>query len=316
MKLCKDGLQRDLERWSRVMFKDLKASDFSNNTIAMYERTIADFIDYCAEYDGEISLKEIKPYMLKDFLIYKDQGKVKSRATKESYIKAIKKLFNFISDNNDEFFTYQRILSGFKTVGEKKASVEKVRYFNNEERQRYSKNINRLCDEMLSKDRFDKVQTILLSKLLYFAGLRISEALPLGFDDISEEDGFYILKIKGKGGEMQNVFILVRHIIVELEYLKLKGCSKFFIKKTGNLLDRTEAYKRLSNLYKNLGINKRGCHILRHSLAMNLVNKNINIVEIQGVLRHENIQTTMKYAHATKEGAKKAASVIAEEVEL
>ena len=52
-------------------------------------------------------------------------------------------------------------------------------------------------------------------------------------------------------------------------------------------------------------IQTTGCHILRHSFAMNMVEKNTNLGVIQKALRHKKIQTTMIYADATGDMVKK-----------
>ena len=50
----------------------------------------------------------------------------------------------------------------------------------------------------------------------------------------------------------------------------------------------------ISNKMKKALINKSGVHILRHTFARTLVNKNINLVTISELLGHSDITITAK----------------------
>lgn len=61
---------------------------------------------------------------------------------------------------------------------------------------------------------------------------------------------------------------------------------------------RGELYSLIENLFKKLGIKKRGVHLLRHTFGKKMVQKNINLSTIKELMGHENIQTTMIYARS------------------
>ena len=324
MELSKSILSEDVKRWKDALFDDLRAKDFSANTLEMYDRILNSFIEYVKKYDGETSMNTIRPMVLNGFLGYMDEkGGKKSVATKEVYVKAVKKLLSFVSENNDEFFSYDNIVKTFKVRGDKKTH-EKIKFLTKEERTVFKEGINVLADSYMDKNEILPLQTVLLAKILMFAGLRISEALGLKTSDVIDGEKFYLLSFIGKGGEQQTAPILKKIIEVELDYLKNKSKElldydspkpmPLFLKKSGKVLDRFEAYKKLTKLLRDMGINKQGCHVFRHTLAMDMVDNNINIVHIKGVLRHESINTTMKYAEATKESSKEAVEKIAETV--
>ncbi|EAK1995402.1 integrase, partial [Campylobacter jejuni] len=50
----------------------------------------------------------------------------------------------------------------------------------------------------------------------------------------------------------------------------------------------------------------KGLHLLRHTLAMRLTAKGTNLVVIQKILRHANLNTTTIYAKATNDTIKTA----------
>ncbi|WP_188116123.1 tyrosine-type recombinase/integrase [Campylobacter concisus] len=151
----------------------------------------------------------------------------------------------------------------------------------------------------------------LLIKLMLKSGLRISEALNLKFCDFQESDDgeFYDINILAKGGEYQTAYIPKSHIEDDFERLSsiYPPESYIFTNKNGDKpISRQCVYTLLERIYRKCGIvNKRGCHILRHSFAMNMVEKNTNLGVIQKALRHKKIQTTMIYADATGDMVKK-----------
>lgn len=45
-------------------------------------------------------------------------------------------------------------------------------------------------------------------------------------------------------------------------------------------------------------------HVLRHTMATRMVENNSDLVSVQKILGHNNINTTMTYVHATLESAR------------
>lgn len=313
MELSTGTIVDDISNWSDLLVLDLKTSGFSNNTILMYTRVYKKFSEFLNKNYPTLFLKDIKSLQLKEFVLYMEKETQKSKSTKETYVKALRKLFIFISDNNSDEYTFDHVIRSFKIISEKKTH-EKIKSFNPKETDRFMSHLSQISDA-LTYENLDRVKLVLLAKLMFYSALRISEALNIRFSDIvSHDKDFYIISITGKGGEKQQIYILKEHIDKEILILKKdkKESSRSFIftDKSSKKITRNTAYYRLAKLYSEMGINRRGCHILRHSMAMYLTRENVSLVKIKKILRHENIITTTKYAKALKDDEKEVAKMV------
>ena len=133
---------------------------------------------------------------------------------------------------------------------------------------------------------------------MLFSGLRISEALNLKFSDLQYDGDIVKINILAKGGYYQKAVIAFKIIEHEINSLENDNNEYIFITKTGKKLTRQESYKILNTLFRKLNIKKTGCHILRHTLAINLVKQNVNITTIKDILRHSSLNETQIYAKA------------------
>ena len=313
MKLQTDNFINDLERWARAYKNQIKALSYSLNTIELYSRAIDQFIEYSLQHQDEITMRDVKSIYITSFLSYlEDEARLKgkkiknglylSKSTKTTYLKAIKGFFTFISDNNNDLYTYDRYFKNIK-VADSSKSEEKIIYLTEEEIGRL---LNVLERENSKKGTYGTYRNSLLIKLLLYAGLRISEALQLKIDNFREgEDAkIYKIDIYGKGGKNQAAFIFKNHIEEELEYFKniLENSDLIMKTKNGNIWNRSNAFEVVNNLYIKAQIyNKSGLHLLRHTLAMRLTQRDVNPIIIMKILRHSNIATTTIYAKATEE---------------
>ena len=121
----------------------------------------------------------------------------------------------------------------------------------------------------------------LLFELIQKSGLRISEALGLKIRDARVVDGVAkSIRVIGKGTD---------------DYL--------FAKKLGGKPPTAHAVRAyLKKLIEKAGIDKKVTpHKLRHAYATRLLEKDVQLVDIQALLGHESIATTQIYTHAGQE---------------
>ena len=137
---------------------------------------------------------------------------------------------------------------------------------------------------------------ILILKLIYLSGLRISEALNLKWSDINYQDNS--IYVYGKGSKERKVFI-INDYLVQLKNLEKNNQYIFTINKK-KISTRT-VNKFLQNCYDNSLIkNKLSSHIFRHSFATTMLENNADIRHIQKLLGHSSISTTEIYTKVAK----------------
>ena len=137
---------------------------------------------------------------------------------------------------------------------------------------------------------------ILILKLIYLSGLRISEALNLKWSDINYQDNS--IYVYGKGSKERKVFI-INDYLVQLKNLEKNNQYIFTINK--KKISTRSVNKFLQNCYDNSLIkNKLSSHIFRHSFATTMLENNADIRHIQKLLGHSSISTTEIYTKVAK----------------
>ena len=137
---------------------------------------------------------------------------------------------------------------------------------------------------------------ILILKLIYLSGLRISEALNLKWSDINHQDNS--IYVYGKGSKERKVFI-INDYLAQLKNLEKNNQYIFTINK--KKISTRSVNKFLQNCYNNSLIkNKLSSHIFRHSFATTMLENNADIRHIQKLLGHSSISTTEIYTKVAK----------------
>ncbi len=163
------------------------------------------------------------------------------------------------------------------------------------------KAISKLQMEQIFINLYNSKQTnkelyILVLKLIYLSGLRISEALNLKWSDINHQDSS--IYIYGKGSKERKVFIIKDF----LELLKNLGKKNQFVFALNNKkISARSVNKFLENSYNDSIIkDKLSSHVFRHSFATTMLENNADIRHIQKLLGHSSISTTEIYTKVAK----------------
>jgi integrase/recombinase XerD len=139
-----------------------------------------------------------------------------------------------------------------------------------------------------------------LLKLLYGAGVRISEACSLRWADVQLHDTAGIVTIFGKGEQTRAVRISAG---VLRELLPLRGdagdSDPVFRSRQRTPLSTTQAWRIVRAAAQRVGIDKPvSPHWLRHAHASHALDRGAPVHLVQATLGHRNLATTSRYTHA------------------
>ena len=218
----------------------------------------------------------------------------------KSYITNIRKKNLKISSINRKISTLKNFLKFLQT--EKiiaKIDFQEFESFSN--LKKIPKAISKLQMEQIFINLYNSKQTnkelyILVLKLIYLSGLRISEALNLKWSDINHQDNS--IYIYGKGSKERKVYI-IKDFLDLLKNLGKK--NKFVFALNNKKISVRSVNKFLENCHNDSIIkDKLSSHVFRHSFATTMLENNADIRHIQKLLGHSSISTTEIYTKVAK----------------
>ena len=147
---------------------------------------------------------------------------------------------------------------------------------------------------------------LVMLELMYACGLRVSELVSLSENCINFEKKQIL--IKGKGSKERIIPVadvaikkVLSYVLERAEFLNGKKSEWLFPSKSSKFghITRDNFFKLLKNLAVKAGIypSRVSPHVLRHSFATHLLNKDVDLRSVQKLLGHENIATTEIYTH-------------------
>ena len=144
--------------------------------------------------------------------------------------------------------------------------------------------------------------------LLYGCGLRISEALSLNVEDVSNND---FLKVHGKGNKDRYVPILdiVKEKIARYKQscpYNLKPDDALFLGAKGERLKPRIIQRKLQKIREILNLpDNITPHALRHSFATHLLAQGSDLRSVQELLGHVSLSSTQRYTDVNLETIQK-----------
>ncbi len=272
--------------------------------------------------------------LIDKYITYLKIEKGYSRNTFYAYYKDLKFFFNYLQQENKNFFSItslsvQEFLSSLtalnlsaKTRARFYSSIKgfyKFLYRNSEINEFPFKDIEypfvrRKLPEFLTKDEINKMLGVKFQnnfegirnnafiELLYASGLRISEIASVKLENFNFEINF--VKVIGKGSKERIVPFNISAAKYIKEYLKERekverGIGNYlFVTKKGRPLTRQGLWKIIKKIAVKSGIDKNITpHTIRHTFATHLLEGGADLRSIQQMLGHSNISTTEIYTH-------------------
>lgn len=254
----------------------------SNKTIRYYESTIRNVITAinkspeCATTD--------------DIRLYLDDYQQKSGASKVTIDNIRRILSSFFAWLEDEDYIVKSPVRRIHKV--KTCKTVKETY----------------TDETLEimRDSAECVRDLAMIDILASTGMRVGELVKLNKDDIDFQNRECV--VLGKGNKQRKVYFDARTKIHLKRYLdsRCDDSEALFVslQKPHNRLQISGVEIRLRELGRKLNLNKVHPHKFRRTLATMAIDKGMPIEQVQQLLGHQSVDTTLQYAMVNQNNVK------------
>ena len=254
----------------------------SNRTIKYYQEIIDKFIDSFDKSIKSINAEEIRQYLSE----YKECSSCNS-TTIDNIRRVLSSFFSWLEDEDYIIKSPVRKIHKIKTA----SMVREI-----------------LTDENLEKlrDECASVRDLSLIELLISTGMRVGEIVNLNIDDLNFEDRSCI--VLGKGNKQREVYFDAKTKLHLKQYLYKRNDENMAL-----FVSSKKPYQRLSISGIELIIRKLGKvsnisnvypHKFRRTLATMAIDKGMPIEQVQKLLGHVKIDTTMHYAMVNQSNVK------------
>ena len=158
------------------------------------------------------------------------------------------------------------------------------------------------------RDHCKEIRDLAIIDLLYSTGIRVGELVNLNIDDIDLEGRECV--VYGKGDKERRVYFDAKAKVHLKEYIETrKDNNKALFVTLDAPHDRLKISGveiRLRNLGRELNLERIHPHKFRRSMATRAIDKGMPIEQVQKILGHSQIDTTMQYAMVNQSNVKSA----------
>ncbi|MBQ6348923.1 MAG: tyrosine-type recombinase/integrase [Clostridia bacterium] len=157
-----------------------------------------------------------------------------------------------------------------------------------------------ISDEVIERirDGCQELRDLAIIDLLYTTGIRVGELVNLDIEDINFEQRECV--VYGKGDKERRVYFDAKAKIHLMEYLKSRTDKNPALFVTLNAphtrLKISGVEIRLRQLGRRLCLDRIHPHKFRETMATRAIDKGMPIEQVQKILGHSQIDTTMQYA--------------------
>ncbi len=254
----------------------------SERTIGYYKSTIETMIKRLDMPIRKITTEKLREY-LADYQKINNCGKV----TIDNVRRNLSSFFSWLEDED------YIVKSPIRRIHKVRTGTTVKETFSDE-------NIEILRDGCVEK------RDLAIIDLLYSTGMRVGELVNLDIDDINFEERECV--VYGKGNKERRVYFDARTKIHLQQYIETRTDSNPALFVTINSpyerLKISGVEIRLRELGRKLNIDKVHPHKFRRSMATRAIDKGMPIEQVQKLLGHQQIDTTMKYAMVNQNNVK------------
>lgn len=150
------------------------------------------------------------------------------------------------------------------------------------------------------------IRDLAIIDLLYSSGCRISELVGMNISDVDFKEREVI--VRGKGAKERICYFNARTKLELVDYLTTRADKEpaLFVKlrEPSNRIASGTVQRMLKRIEKSENIPDVHPHRFRRTLATNLLNKGMTLEQVQAILGHKRIETTLIYTTINQDSVK------------
>lgn len=277
-----EGLEEKETNYCNAFICAKQVEGCSEKSIKYYKSTIEKMVNVINKPVKHITTEDLREYLSN----YYNNGKC-TKVTIDNVRRILSSFFSWLEDEDYILKSPVRRIHKIKTG----KSVKEV----------YS-------DEHLEimRDNCKVTRDLAVIDLLNSTGMRVGELVKLNIEDIDFNERECI--VQGKGDKQRRVYFDARTKIHLQDYINSRNDENeaLFVSLIGpyNRLNISGVEIRLRDLGKKLNINKVHPHKFRRTLATRAIDKGMPIEQVQRLLGHQKIDTTLHYAMVNQNNVK------------
>lgn len=272
------------EEFLKMFLAAKRIEGCSERTIKYYRMTIQNLLSVVKTNVRKITTEEIREYL-------SDYQKINncSNVTIDNVRRNISSFFSWLEEEDYILKSPMKRIHKIKT----KTVVK-----------------NTISDEGIEKlrDHCRERRDLAIIDLLYSTGIRVGELVNLNIDDVDLEGRECV--VYGKGGKERRVYFDAKAKVHLKEYIedRCDDNEALFVTLDApyDRLKISGVEIRLRNLGRQLNLEKIHPHKFRRSMATRAIDKGMPIEQVQKILGHSQIDTTMQYAMVNQNNVKTA----------
>ena len=287
---------------------------YSPRTCELYSDILKEFSEFC---DREI-LESLTPSMIRSYEVYLLDSRKEDPRTVNLHLSVLSGFCKFLMKNGHLKSNPARVVSRPKV--EKRLPVfyreESMKeYFDRTEHDASEETLSLITgDDKVSKQLYARRLSRLIVSMLYSTGMRRSEliGLSIGNVDFSRK----VMKVRGKGDKTREIPLvpsLCNEISLYLQSVEtIEGRARsatdpLLVTVTGSKLYPVFVDRVIKSELGQVGsiTGRKSPHVLRHSLATELLNEGADLNSIKELLGHSSLAATQVYTHNSVEKLKK-----------
>ena len=274
--------QKDNKEYLQDYLSAKEVEGCSEKTIDYYKSTILMLFDGLQKHIKKVTTEDLRAYLTEY-----QQKRNSSRVTIDNIRRIFSSFFSWLEDEDIIIKSPVRRIHKVKTANKVKET------YSDEEIE-------------LLRDNANSIRDLALIDLLTSTGMRIGELVRLNISDVDFEERECV--VLGKGNKQRIVYFDAKSKIHLKNYLKKRSDNNdalfVSIKKPYRRMAIGGIESRIKRLGDKLGIKKVHPHKFRRTLATNAIDRGMPIEQVQKLLGHERIDTTLHYAMVKQSNVK------------